>query len=72
MCNLCQTFGAKKLEDEKRLGAALKSITKDMLKGPVTEVEHLRHLVDTWMGFVPGPENPDDPEQAEAWERSHR
>jgi len=70
MCDLCKTFGQQALDDAKKLQSALNSITQDMLKDQ-GQTEHLRSLVDAWMGFVPGPES-DDPDKAEAWEKSHR
>jgi hypothetical protein len=70
MCNLCKTYGQQAIDDAKKLQKAMNAITPAMLndKG---QTEHLRSLVDAWMGFVPGAES-DDPEKAEAWEKSHR
>ena len=70
MCDLCKTFGQKLITEPRALRKAMDAITPEMLKTK-GGVEHLRALVDTWMGFEPGPES-DDAETAEAWEKSHR
>jgi hypothetical protein len=67
VCDLCKTFGKGKLEG-KPLKKAMAAITPAMLK---SSPDHLQKLVDLWMGFEPGAET-DDPDKAEAWEKSHR
>jgi predicted Rossmann fold nucleotide-binding protein DprA/Smf involved in DNA uptake len=70
MCDLCDTHGREVIADEKSLRRAMAAITPDMIKdGKFTE--HLRQLVDVWIGLEPELGS-DDPEKAEGWERSHR
>ena len=51
MCTLCTEFGTKPIEDDKVLRYALRAIAPVMLmdKG---NLEHLRGLVDAWVGFT--------------------
>jgi hypothetical protein len=67
MCDLCDKYGRKPLGPED-LKTAMSAVTKERL---VTQADHLRTVIDAWMGFTPGAET-DDPELAGSWERSHR
>jgi hypothetical protein len=64
MCALCDKFGRKAIPEDDRLRRAMKAIASDMIKdGKFTE--HLRQLVDIWIGLEPELGTED-------WERSHR
>ena len=68
MCQLCTKFGKNVITDEKVMKKAMAAVD---VAGLARDYGHVSRLISNWMG-MPADLEPEDPEQAEAWEKSHR